>query len=1580
MALGCVGSEVEVTLLRVYQGLSNEEKLKIYQGTTINGALVFQTPTVTVPGSHTYTFCAEPGQYLLYMTDTYGDGWTTGSTATLSTDNGVIGSFRLPNGYTGSEVITISPIVTAEWHYSNEPQTSTSWTTGATSWPVSAEFPAVSTVTRYFRSTFTPEAGNYGIRITVNTDVGFRVFLNGVKVLQWGLPEGEITPTTYATNSTETTTPFIISTTLAISGSTSQAIVGVEVHATQQKMSGAETFSGRVSLISGPKDRLVDAGGSFYSYPQKTGSEGTDKLFDNDLYTKWYFERSDNDPNPWVVWTFGDYQWELMNQYELATANDVPTRDCRSWKIYGSMDETDWVLLDEQVDIEWTARYQRKEFTIENYVAYHAYKWECTRIDPPAVWTLSMQMSEWNLLLTDQPFVTPGLHYPQDEYTWSVVLDTVSVSPSSVGFSNFAIAGPEGVTLPTGLTFSTANGEITGTPLAPLAATVFTISATGSDGQSYTTTLTITVNGCDLPNNIPVIAEKTNPAIASEQWQLKNSEGTTIMSSTSSTRMCIPAGDYNLVLSSSSGTTWADNSYLTLSTTINGNTFTLAKTRLTIKIQDTIKLPLIYPVATAAHTSFKYVADGTVPENWFATSFSDAQWTALDDANRPATPNKIQLFRTTFNVASVTGYHGFEMQLKYRAGVVVYLNGEEIYRRNLPAGAISSTTTAIGGEASSSWKTVSGVISQLIAGQNTLAVGIVTLTENAMDFDAVFRIMGETILITRYWSYTTINSSDNLFDINSATTFSTAFSTAAPAMAGIKFTNRAEAFNEYCLVTSSAVADHDPADWTIEGSNDDETFETLDTRTGVVLSGRETEYCFYMANNKKAFSTYRMKVTALHSATASSLSLSQWNLYIEDLASLVVPDLSFTPSTLTGYTGASFPSSVCSSPYYNSFTISPALPEGLYLDRMSGVIYGSMAREYASTVHTITALNHLGEEKTTTVTVAVQACAGDHVFFTLIFEFGSDAASCSYQLKDRATGSIVDYRDAFINDYTLTIPMCRAATTYSLVLKKTDTSGWGSNNVKVQLADGSILLTESLAAGAAEKEYPFNPAYSVYPQWTAWRYLYGSAPANWNSDASVSAQWETARPESFPAADRITQYYVQTFEIPSLAAFASMDITVTVKAGAIVYLNGQEIRRVSLPAGNVDGNTSAESEYPAATMIVTGVSVLRNLLKEGENVLAIELHRFLVNEDVNSFDASALLILDNMYMLKDGFGTTKPSATGDEGSDKLFDNNSSTKFSVAGCVGTEFMWEYANGRREAITNYGLVSGNDCNMRHPSGWKLSASNDGQTWVILHQTQRQYFSLYNEQKRYDMYNTEAYSMYKVEVTECNNEALDSQPCGEQSFQLADFYLFSKRIDRAYCAPEDDYPGALEGENSYKACPAYYEGMKFRTCTEGKFSEETDLCNVLAPASIVYPQEIYNFVAKKNVGRVVPTIAGAEVRVYSFPELPAGLSIEESTGAIVGTPTTVTEMKKLTITAANKAGSVYTTVSMSVEEAPINWVLIGILIAVGVIVIVAIVVLIVMMNKKKSAKPKMAKSSKASKAAPKPAPVKPKAAVKV
>ena len=115
------------------------------------------------------------------------------------------------------------------------------------------------------------------------------------------------------------------------------------------------------------------------------------------------------------------------------------------------------------------------------------------------------------------------------------------------------------------------------------------------------------------------------------------------------------------------------------------------------------------------------------------------------------------------------------------------------------------------------------------------------------------------------------------------------------------------------------------------------------------------------------------------------------------------------------------------------------------------------------------------------------------------------------------------------------------------------------------------------------------------------------------------------------------------------------------------------------------------------------------------------------------------------------------------------------------------------------------------------------------------------------------------------------------------------------------------------------------------------------------------------------IVPTILGVEVTVTSFPTLPAGLTLVPSTGAITGKPTTVQESRKYTISVANEGGTITTTINIMVLEAPVNYVL---------------VVLIVMLGKKKSGtKKSMPKSAKSGKApAPKPAQVKTKTAVKV
>lgn len=155
------------------------------------------------------------------------------------------------------------------------------------------------------------------------------------------------------------------------------------------------------------------------------------------------------------------------------------------------------------------------------------------------------------------------------------------------------------------------------------------------------------------------------------------------------------------------------------------------------------------------------------------------------------------------------------------------------------------------------------------------------------------------------------------------------------------------------------------------------------------------------------------------------------------------------------------------------------------------------------------------------------------------------------------------------------------------------------------------------AAGVTSKEYAFNPAYSVAPMFTEWNYLVDgtAAPSDWNTISSAPA-WSTAMPGSFPVATGVTQYYYKKFTIDSMSQFALMDITVTMKAGGIVYLNGQEIRRYNMPEGDVDSTTQATKDEATPIKITTGEFLQHKILVEGENILAVELHRFESNEGI----------------------------------------------------------------------------------------------------------------------------------------------------------------------------------------------------------------------------------------------------------------------------------------------------------------------------------------------------------------------------
>lgn len=99
-------------------------------------------------------------------------------------------------------------------------------------------------------------------------------------------------------------------------------------------------------------------------------------------------------------------------------------------------------------------------------------------------------------------------------------------------------------------------------------------------------------------------------------------------------------------------------------------------------------------------------------------------------------------FRRTFNVTDTIGFRTLLMRLKYDDGAAVYLNGVELFRANMPAGALNNRTYAVDyveGADENAWQEYVLPVSSIRMGTNTIAVEVhqnsATSTDLAFDLD-----------------------------------------------------------------------------------------------------------------------------------------------------------------------------------------------------------------------------------------------------------------------------------------------------------------------------------------------------------------------------------------------------------------------------------------------------------------------------------------------------------------------------------------------------------------------------------------------------------------------------------------------------------------------------------------------------------------------------------------------------------------------------------------------------------------------------------------------------------------------------
>jgi hypothetical protein len=171
-----------------------------------------------------------------------------------------------------------------------------------------------------------------------------------------------------------------------------------------------------------------------------------------------------------------------------------------------------------------------------------------------------------------------------------------------------------------------------------------------------------------------------------------------------------------------------------------------------------------------ANASWKYLDDGSDQGTaWRAASFDDSAWASgaaelgYGDGDEATTvgfgPNSSSKYTTTyfrhsFNVANPADFPSLKLRLIRDDGAVLYLNGTEIRRDNMPAGAINRTTlasTALGAPQESTVYETIVPAAALVAGTNVLAAEIHQSNGTSTDLSFQLEVTGlnSTVNVTR---------------------------------------------------------------------------------------------------------------------------------------------------------------------------------------------------------------------------------------------------------------------------------------------------------------------------------------------------------------------------------------------------------------------------------------------------------------------------------------------------------------------------------------------------------------------------------------------------------------------------------------------------------------------------------------------------------------------------------------------------------------------------------------------------------------------------------------------------------------
>jgi hypothetical protein len=204
------------------------------------------------------------------------------------------------------------------------------------------------------------------------------------------------------------------------------------------------------------------------------------------------------------------------------------------------------------------------------------------------------------------------------------------------------------------------------------------------------------------------------------------------------------------------------------------------KTLINFTFLSLLSLSIYGQIIIPQGANWKYLDDGTNQNTaWYGQNFNDSSWsqgaaqlgygdgdesTVISYGNSSSNKHITYYFRKSFNISNATAKNGIRISVLRDDGAVVYLNGTEIIRSNMPSGNIGYNTYAastVAGSAENTFYNYDFPATLLNTGQNVIAVEVHQRSKSSSDvsFDLKMEFIHYSVFRKApYLLYTGLNS------------------------------------------------------------------------------------------------------------------------------------------------------------------------------------------------------------------------------------------------------------------------------------------------------------------------------------------------------------------------------------------------------------------------------------------------------------------------------------------------------------------------------------------------------------------------------------------------------------------------------------------------------------------------------------------------------------------------------------------------------------------------------------------------------------------------------------------------------